>query len=853
MFQFYLRVLIYCSQIVWTVEIEKTKQIYTGGFNTTMVFHYDSPSLQWSLIYWHELWSNVQNLTTCGSSEYVSQQSCIPAPSAEAPDKPEKKVEEKKATRASLPTRAPVANRLIGKGKVRRLGLVPDSGNASAPSLNLVTTVKKQQRVKVSKPSTNGGLGGGGEEEETDSPTAMPTSRPTFKNETFSPTSIPTSSPTEAEVNETESGGLSGLSLNDLKKKTREKHSISISKVVNGVLVNGGVNGEEEETTSSPTSVPTHSPTLGKNQTHIPTAHPTAHPTASPTADEDADVDASLNGLNEIKAVIQKRKKEKESNLKDLGGDGEEEEEPTSFPTAIPSFEPTVKNWTHVPTTHPTSVPTSVPVVDNDMDANGVSDKKSKSSNKKKVSTPSLPEVGEEGTPTPSAVPTAFPSATPTSIPTAVPSAVPSSVPTLFPTKKNDTNSPTSTPTSLPTSMPTAVPTSIPTVVPTELPTAQPKSGLPQKKVVFERPKSKPVKVEESASSVDLTVTMYDSSGKGWYKPDYTGTSFYISDDSKTELIAYGTLENGTYSGYCEYCFGEGSFYFRVSANKQRDARWSFCHTNGSYSEQLSFHIEDGVCVPDALLTLEQICDKSYSSVVTVSGVLSVSGIPSEMFDKKNNPVLAEALASVVDGWDEENIGIVSAELNVRSMSKSRGSLSPLTYDITFEVSFVPEIAFEFDGLSYDGVEDLVESLKEELTESAQSGDLTSAIKSIAQEYNVKQLTRVSIAELVSLSLSDITYVGTTPFVVSEETELSSSFSSPEVSSSVEVQFSMFHVLFFGTVLSVGFVAFVGVLVHTFRPRGGDSVSKYVTPSEIDLSVSNHFNDFTNQRSSVTL
>jgi len=63
----------------------------------------------------------------------------------------------------------------------------------------------------------------------------------------------------------------------------------------------------------------------------------------------------------------------------------------------------------------------------------------------------------------------------------------------------------------------------------------------------------------------------------------------------------------------------------------------------------------------------------------------------------------------------------------------------------------------------------------------------------------------------------------------------------------------VYHVLLFVAVLSIGVVAFVGVVSHTVAGRSNSHMPRYVTPSEIDLSVSNHFQGLRENKMAVSL
>jgi len=319
--------------------------------------------------------------------------------------------------------------------------------------------------------------------------------------------------------------------------------------------------------------------------------------------------------------------------------------------------------------------------------------------------------------------------------------------------------------------------------------------------------------------SADLKVTMYDLNGEGWLKPDYEGSTFYITDETKINLLAYGSLENGTYSAYCEYCFGEGSYYFRVaSTTPNENIRWSFCNTNGTYSEELSFHIENGKCVPDVLLGVTNICEGSYSSVVTVTGTISLGDFVSEVFDSNDAKIFAEALAATVPGWELENIIVESSKINIRTITNKR-SLSAFLHDVAFEVSFVPEIAYEYDGTSYYGVKELVQKLGTVLEMTFLRGSFASSIRTSATEYGVRHFNRVNEVQLQSLQLEEITYVGTKTLSLNtdfadEDVELQAAATTTAM---IVEEESVLHVALFGAIVSLGVVAFFGVVYNTIR------------------------------------
>lgn len=153
----------------------------------------------------------------------------------------------------------------------------------------------------------------------------------------------------------------------------------------------------------------------------------------------------------------------------------------------------------------------------------------------------------------------------------------------------------------------------------------------------------------------------------------------------------------------------------------------------------------------------------------------------------------------------------------------------------------MPEIAFEYDGMSYSGIEELVEELAGILLDSVSSGEFVSTLRAYASDMGDRQLASVDGAEALELVLEDITYVGTkTMSIVEDDSEDSSSMSM--FSSIQKISYlQYYHGLIFGVALSVGVLVFVGALGHSLRARRyEDLISKFVDPAESDLFVSNH-------------
>merc|ERR1712169_119326 len=147
--------------------------------------------------------------------------------------------------------------------------------------------------------------------------------------------------------------------------------------------------------------------------------------------------------------------------------------------------------------------------------------------------------------------------------------------------------------------------------------------------------------------AVNVRVTMWDEQGDGWWQEDYLGSSWYISDSTRTELFHSGTLCDG-FSGECKLCLGDGSYVFRTTGWRSEFVSWQFCGVRGSYHNELSFHIKKGKCYPDVLIDIRDICEGEVSSNVTLHGVIAVSGVASEFFSDAEAHVIASVLSTEV-------------------------------------------------------------------------------------------------------------------------------------------------------------------------------------------------------------
>jgi hypothetical protein len=260
----------------------------------------------------------------------------------------------------------------------------------------------------------------------------------------------------------------------------------------------------------------------------------------------------------------------------------------------------------------------------------------------------------------------------------------------------------------------------------------------------------------------------------------------------------------------------------RFTGEASNFTAWDFCGVTGERAQELTFHVLKGACYADSVVSLQTECTGVVQSDVTLTGVVAISGFASEVVSAGSSAVLAKTLAAMVDGWSAENINIVSTTLDARSASVADRRLSDFTQDFTFEVEFVSEEAFGVDGRSYSNVESLASSLFTSLSNKMSSGQFESSLQLELALNNVVALAASSAAELVSLEVGKVSFVGAEDVVASTLPPVD--FSSYEESVTVSAYNVEAIAVFFGVAV-VGFVAFVGIMRKGAEAASYDSLA----------------------------
>lgn len=304
--------------------------------------------------------------------------------------------------------------------------------------------------------------------------------------------------------------------------------------------------------------------------------------------------------------------------------------------------------------------------------------------------------------------------------------------------------------------------------------------------------------------AVNLRVTMFDEEGDGWWMNDYSGQSWYLADDRRVKLFHTGTLCDGSI-GSCNLCLGDGSYTMRFTGEPSNFTAWDFCGVTGHPANELTFHVKKGKCYADSIVTLKTDCQGVVETHVTLSGVIAISGFSSEFDDKSSYPVVSNSIAGMISGINADNVQVLSTSLDSRAMAAFTNSVQ----DYTFEMTFIAEDSpFKVDGRSRAALDSLASSIATTLTSAMTSGQFETKLQLESSLQNVVSLSSQSRAELLSLEVSSVVYVGGEGMITST---LPSLYVSEKLSKTLSSGSFQEGGIFLAAVIA-GFVAFVGLV-----------------------------------------
>ena len=400
-----------------------------------------------------------------------------------------------------------------------------------------------------------------------------------------------------------------------------------------------------------------------------------------------------------------------------------------------------------------------------------------------------------------------------------------------------------------------------------------------------------------SPRAANTRVTMYDQDANGWWLENYLGSSWFLADSTRTQLFHTGTLCDGA-TGYCKMCLSDGSYTMRFTGDGSDGfTTWDFCGVTGTYGQELIFEVENGRCVPIAVLDLALACgDPTITYTFESSLELCLTSEMLNMSDPNAVTTLTQTLIEVL-GADSAMV-IIEDEKTGRDHGVSRPSPSKKSSDDDKNVTSV-------DGKDDDkkrNLKSLKDDDKKKKSKRSSSKDDDKAMEEMVYRHEIKfqitftvhsdQLVDMELLEeqytqlladkiangtfIPALIANSLTY-GYAPFnstscAVSEEFELLSLVfdgSVPFVESPLALDSSLIgtvahdtqasydysSITLFSGALLLGFVAFVGILArgmngydtlrddseHLDSSTSSSAHSRHglITGIEMDHSISN--------------
>ena len=224
------------------------------------------------------------------------------------------------------------------------------------------------------------------------------------------------------------------------------------------------------------------------------------------------------------------------------------------------------------------------------------------------------------------------------------------------------------------------------------------------------------------------------SAGGDWFRDEYSGTHFYISDVSGQELISTGTMCGGVLTDSCVQSLSDGEYTLRVTGDLNMysaDHSWNFCGRLGSGSDSLSFSISNGVCVPLLRVTTADTCLvlNPVSGVVgyTVAlGSFLITGITKDGMTTADVQSFETAVVQTIPGAVSGGVHVVSVtENNEANIYTEGGGGGGVVVKFTVQLK-TQELGY--DLLDVDSIQSLINMENNQLGSSNLSPKMTSEL-----------------------------------------------------------------------------------------------------------------------------
>lgn len=250
------------------------------------------------------------------------------------------------------------------------------------------------------------------------------------------------------------------------------------------------------------------------------------------------------------------------------------------------------------------------------------------------------------------------------------------------------------------------------------------------------------------------TVKMF-SSGGDWFRDEYIGTHFYISDIAGKRLVSTGTMCGDVLEGSCMQRLPDGQYTLRVTGDLNSfsdDHTWSFCSRVGSASDSLTFEIQNGVCTPlmrvttsDACVVINPVSGVSAYSIAL--GSFLMSGAAEGGMSVTDKATFEEALVHTIPGAVSGGVRVTS----VQSDSNNEGVL------VTFSVQLKTQ-ELGYDPLDYESLSAMYTMEQSKLSTNSLSQKMVAELSQSGRGMS-SYFTGVQTVKLMSFVMSSEEFV----------------------------------------------------------------------------------------------
>ena len=266
-------------------------------------------------------------------------------------------------------------------------------------------------------------------------------------------------------------------------------------------------------------------------------------------------------------------------------------------------------------------------------------------------------------------------------------------------------------------------------------------------------------------SPVKFPLQLFDSVSRSWFRPNGLGSAWYITDDSRTHVLALGSKMSVTPMEHYEVPLHDGSYYLRVTGALDDGAGthyWEFCGTAGSTGDELSFYVTDGRCFAADHFTAQMLGSGRIRTTLTLEGTITLERVSdTDMITSVELGLAKQSLLTGVSSYLLEG----NTQLTVAGNNGNVGSsiefsdARRLSGDMKLDV--LAKLVLEdmgYDGTNKHTVKLFSDSVISDIREFVSSGSYASLLKETALDRGNSFLLSVHSAVLDSLDVEGVTY-----------------------------------------------------------------------------------------------